>query len=329
MKLRILGLLAALLIGAAAPAMAQTAPRAPSMSEEMEVQALLRGSQIQGRITIPDDKAATLIQPVGREWRDFHNYTLAWVGGIAVLGMLAILVAFRLTKGRIPIEGGRSGRTILRFNVLERGNHWMVASTFIILALSGLNLTFGRHILLPIVGPEAFTAISQWGKYAHNFLAFPFTLGLVIMLLIWVKDNIPNARDIAWFKAGGGLFGSEHPPAGRFNGGQKMVFWITVLGGAVVAASGYLLVFPFFFTGMEGMQLSHIIHSLLSVLMIAAMLAHIYIGSIGMDGAFDAMGTGQVDLNWAKQHHGLWVQEELAKGRTAEPPPGAKASGAD
>jgi len=165
----------------------------------------------------------------------------------------------------------------------------MVASCFIILGLSGLNLTFGRHILLPIVGPEAFTAISQWGKYAHNFLAFPFTLGLVVMLLIWIKDNIPNARDIAWFKAGGGLIGHGHPEAGRFNGGQKMVFWITVLGGAAVAVSGYLLVFPFFFTGMEGMQLSHIIHSLLSVLMIAAILAHIYIGSIGMDGAFDAM----------------------------------------
>ena len=329
MKLRILALLAALFMGAAAPVLAQTAPRAPSMAEEMEVQALLRGTHIQGRISIPDEKAATLIQPEGREWRAFHNVTLAWVGGIAVLGMVAILTVFRLSKGRIPIEGGRSGRTLLRFNVLERGNHWMVASCFIILGLSGLNLTFGRHILLPIVGPEAFTAISQWGKYAHNFLAFPFTLGLVVMLLIWVKDNIPNARDIAWFKAGGGLIGNEHPQAGRFNGGQKMVFWITVLGGAVVAVSGYLLVFPFFFTGMEGMQLSHIIHSLLSVLMIAAMLAHIYIGSVGMDGAFDAMGTGQVDLNWAKQHHGLWAQEELAKGRTAVQPPGAKASGAD
>jgi formate dehydrogenase subunit gamma len=329
MKLRILALLAALFMGAAAPVLAQTAPRAPSMAEEMEVQALLRGGSIQGRISIPDEKAATLIQPEGREWREFHNVTLAWVGGIAVLGMLAVLAFFRLSKGRIPIEGGPSGRTLQRFNVLERANHWMVASCFIILGLSGLNLTFGRHILLPVVGPEAFTAISQWGKYAHNFLAFPFTLGLVVMLLIWVKDNIPNARDIAWFKAGGGLIGNEHPEAGRFNGGQKMVFWITVLGGAAVAVSGYLLVFPFFFTGMEGMQLSHIIHSLLSVLMIAAMLAHIYIGSVGMDGAFDAMGTGQVDLNWAKQHHGLWVQEELAKGRTAEPPPGAKASGAD
>ena len=325
MKLRILALLAALLMGAAAPVLAQTAPRAPSMAEEMEVQALLRGSQIQGRITIPDDRAATLIQPVGREWRDFHNYTLAWVGGIAVLGMLAILTVFRLTKGRIPIEGGRSGRTLLRFNVLERGNHWMVASTFIILALSGLNLTFGRHILLPIVGPEAFTAISQWGKYAHNFLAFPFTLGLVVMLLIWVKDNIPNARDIAWFKAGGGLIGNEHPEAGRFNGGQKMVFWITVLGGGIVAASGYFLIFPFWGEfGVADMQLAHIIHSVLSVLMVAAMIAHIYIGSLGMEGAFDAMGSGEVDLNWAKEHHGLWVEQEMAKARQVVAPSGVK-----
>ncbi|MFM7692125.1 MAG: formate dehydrogenase subunit gamma [Alphaproteobacteria bacterium] len=329
MKLRILALLAALLMGAAAPAMAQTAARAPSMAEELEVQALLRGGSIQGRISIPDEKLATLIQPEGREWREFHNITLAWVGGIAVLGMVALLVVFRLKKGRIPIEGGPAGRTILRFNTLERANHWMVASTFIILGLSGLNLTFGRHILLPIVGPEAFTAISQWGKYAHNFLAFPFTLGIVIMLLIWVKDNIPNARDIAWFKAGGGLIGNKHPEAGRFNGGQKMVFWVTVLGGAVVAVSGYLLIFPFFFTDVAGMQLSHVIHGLLSVLMVAALLAHIYIGSVGMEGAFDAMGTGQVDLNWAKQHHPLWVQEEMAKGRAAEAPPGAKPSGAD
>ncbi|MFM7301745.1 MAG: formate dehydrogenase subunit gamma [Alphaproteobacteria bacterium] len=329
MKLRILALLAALLMGAAAPAMAQTAPRAPSMAEEMEVQALLRGGSIQGRISIPDEKLATLIQPEGREWREFHNITLAWVGGIAVLGMVALLVVFRLKKGRIPIESGPAGRTILRFNTLERANHWMVASTFIILGLSGLNLTFGRHILLPIVGPEAFTAISQWGKYAHNFLAFPFTLGIVIMLLIWVKDNIPNARDIAWFKAGGGLIGNKHPEAGRFNGGQKMVFWVTVLGGAVVAVSGYLLIFPFFFTDVAGMQLSHVIHGLLSVLMVAALLAHIYIGSVGMEGAFDAMGTGQVDLNWAKQHHPLWVQEEMAKGRAAEAPPGAEPSGAD
>ena len=304
-------------------------PMLPPVADELEVLKALQGGRVAGRITIPDQQASNLIQPGGRSWREFHNVTLAWVGGIAVLGMLAILVVFRMMKGRIPVEGGLSGRTIQRFNALERANHWMVASTFIILAISGLNLTFGRHVLLPIVGPEAFTAISQWGKYAHNFLAFPFTLGIVLMLLLWVKDNIPNGRDLKWFAAGGGLIGNAHPDSGRFNGGQKGIFWITVLGGAVVAVTGYMLVFPFFFTDIAGMQLSHIIHSIVSVLMIAVMLAHIYIGSAGMEGAFDAMGSGQVDLNWAKQHHNLWVEQELAKGRGADAPSAAKAAGAD
>lgn len=320
MTLRILLLLAALLAGfVTSPAFAQGTPT-PSRAEEMEVQALLRGETVQGRVTIPDPRANTLIQPQGREWREFHNVTLAWVGGVAVLGMLAILIAFRVTRGRIAIPGGPSGRTIKRFGLLERANHWMVASCFIVLALSGLNLTFGRHLLLPLIGPEAFTAVSQWGKYAHNFLSFPFTLGLVVMLLLWVKDNIPNRLDIRWFREGGGLFGKGHPPAGRFNAGQKLMFWITILGGGAVAVSGYFLIFPFFGTDIAGMQLSHIIHSLLAVLMIAAILAHIYIGSFGMEGAIDAMSTGDVDLNWAKEHHALWVEQEMAKGRGAEAP---------
>jgi formate dehydrogenase subunit gamma len=330
MKLRILALLASLAMGMTAlPVLAQGTPQAPPMADELAIQSLLRGEPVQGRITIPDQRAATLIQPQGREWRDFHNVTLAWVGGIAVVGMLVLLTVFRLSKGRIPIEGGRSGRTIQRFNAFERANHWMVASCFIVLALSGLNLTFGRHVLLPLVGPAAFTEVSHWGKMAHNFLSFPFTLGLVFMLLLWVKDNIPNRTDIRWLKAGGGLVGHGEPDSERFNAGQKGVFWITVLGGAAVAASGYMLIFPFVLTDVTGMQLSHIVHSILSVLMIAAMLAHIYIGTLGMDGAAEAMTTGQVDLNWAKQHHNLWVAEEMAKGRAAAAPDTARAAGAD
>lgn len=329
MSIRILLLLAALLVGA--PAYAQQAPASgtPPLADELAIQSLLRGEPVHGRVSIPDQRSANLIQPQGREWREFHNVTLAWVGGIAVLGMLALLTVFYLVRGRIPIEGGRSGRTILRFNAFERVNHWMVASCFIILALSGLNLTFGRHILLPLIGPEAFTTVSEIGKYAHNFLAFPFTLGLVLMLLLWAKDNIPNGNDIRWIKAGGGIVGHGEPPSGRFNAGQKGIFWITVLGGGLVAASGYMLIFPFFFTDIRGMQLSHMLHSIPAALLIAVMLAHIYIGTIGMDGAVEAMTTGQVDLNWAKQHHNLWVQEEMAKGRAAEAPTGAKPAGGD
>lgn len=306
------------------PAPLPFSDRGQPQADELELQLQLQGRREVGRITIPNQQAATLIQPAGREWRAFHNRTLAWVGGIAVLGMLALLAVFFLWRGRIRMHDGRSGRTLLRFNLLERANHWMVAGCFIILGLSGLNLTFGRHLLLPLIGPDAFSAVAQWGKYAHNFLAFPFTLGLLLMLLLWIKDNIPNRRDITWLRQGGGIVGNAHPPAGRFNAGQKMVFWITILGGGAVAASGYFLIFPFFATDIAGMQLSHIIHSVLAVLMIAAILAHIYIGTLGMEGAFDAMGSGQVDLNWAKEHHSLWVEQELAKDRDAPAPGGAK-----
>lgn len=330
------GLLALLLaLGAAIVAEAQTQPQTPPapvpfsdrgqpQADELELMRALQGGTIAGRVTIPNQQAATLIQPAGRNWQAFHNRTLAWVGGIAVLGMLALLTLFFLIRGRVRMEGGRSGRSLLRFNLIERINHWMVAGCFIVLGLSGLNITFGRHLLLPLVGHETFTAISQAGKYAHNFLAFPFTLGLLLMVLLWVKDNMPNRRDITWIRQGGGLVGKGHPPAGRFNAGQKMVFWITILGGGAVAVSGYFLIFPFFATDIAGMQLSHIIHSVLAVLMIAAILAHIYIGTLGMEGAFDAMGSGQVDLNWAKEHHSLWVEQELAKGRDAPAPGGAK-----
>lgn len=322
-------LLLALALGLASPVLAQQGtPRGVVSAEDLEAATIRGGGVIDGRVTIPNAQANTLIQPEGKSWRDFHNQTLAWVGGIAVVGMLGILVAFYLSRGRIRIEAGASSRTISRFNILERANHWMVAGSFIVLGLSGLNLTFGRHVLLPVIGPEAFTAISLWGKIAHNYLSFPFTLGLVVMLLLWVKDNIPNRLDLEWIKQGGGLTGHGHPPAKRFNAGQKVVFWITILGGSLVAASGYVLIFPFFGTDVGQMQLAHIIHSLLSVLMIAAMLAHIYIGSVGMEGAFDAMGSGQVDLNWAKEHHSLWVEEELAKGHGSVPA-NAKVAGAD
>jgi formate dehydrogenase subunit gamma len=330
----------ALALSLATPAMAQlggpvtgtpTNPiTTPGSADELELMKALNGGRIAGRGSIPDATSEVLIQPEGREWRDFHNKTLTWVGGIAVLGMLAILVIFYMSKGRIAIEAGPAGRTIKRFNGFERAAHWMTASSFVVLGLSGLNLTFGRFLLLPIIGPEAFTAVSLWGKIAHNYLAFPFTLGIVLLFLVWVKDNIPNARDIAWFKAGGGLLGHGHPEAARFNGGQKMVFWITVLGGALVSISGYVLIFPFVMTDIAGMQLAHIVHGVLSVLMVAAMIAHIYIGSVGMEGAFDAMGSGEVDLNWAKEHHSLWVEQEMAKARdTIGGPAGAKAAGAD
>jgi formate dehydrogenase subunit gamma len=304
----------ALFIVMAVPAYAQQgAPVNPTASAVKEQQLLQELGRIQGRGTIPDVKSYVIEQPMGREWRQFHEVTLRWIGAIALLGMLAILVIFYLWRGMVKIEKGRSGRKIVRFNGLERFVHWMTATCFIILALSGLNITFGKPLLLPLLGPEAFTTWSELAKYAHNYLSFPFTIGVVLIFLMWIGGNIPNRVDVDWVKRGGGIVGHDHPPAYRFNAGQKMIYWIVVIGGGASAVTGYLLLFPFYGTGIEGMQVAQVVHAVVAMLFIAAMLAHIYIGTVGMEGAFEAMGEGTVDVNWAREHHRLWLEDELAR----------------
>jgi formate dehydrogenase subunit gamma len=318
------GALAIAFIVAVAPpvnAQQQVNPTASSVNEDQLLQQLRR---IDGRCTLPDQKACTIEQPAGRDWRQFHQVTLPWIGAIAILGMLALLVVFYLIRGMVRIESGRSGRTLVRFSSFERLVHWMTATCFIILAISGLNLTFGKQLLLPLIGPEAFTTWSLWGKYAHNYLSFPFTLGVVLVFLMWIAWNFPSKVDVEWLKEGGGLVGHKHPPAYRFNAGQKMIYWIVVLGGGAVAVTGYLLMFPFYGTDIAGMQLAQVVHGVVAVLFVAAMLAHIYIGTIGMEGAFEAMWDGTVDQNWAKEHHSLWAETEAAKGHVTAPPPEGK-----
>ena len=315
-KFRIaVGVLALLALATAAlPAAAQQPTSVdPQASAVKENQLLQEFNRISGRCTLPDQKACTIEQPAGRDWRHFHEVTLRWVGGIVILGILAVLIIFYLWRGMVRIESGRSGRTIVRFGAFERFAHWMTATCFIILAISGLNITFGRPLLLPLMSPEAFTAWSEWAKYAHNYLSFPFTIGVILIFFMWIAGNIPNRVDVEWFRRGGGIVGHDHPPAYRFNGGQKMVYWIVVLGGSAVAVSGYVLMFPFYGTSIQNMQAAEIVHGVVAMLFVAAMLGHIYIGTIGMEGAFEAMGTGTVDLNWAKEHHILWLEEEKAR----------------
>lgn len=323
LRLLVTCLLLTFAVAFAVPAFAQQVnPTADSVREQQFLDALKGNpsAELQGRITIPDQKAATLERPAGREWRAFHQGTMVKIGAIAVLGMLLLLTAFYLIRGRVRTEGGPAGRTLTRFNAFERFMHWLTAACFIVLALSGLNVTFGKLLLLPLIGPQAFTDISVAAKWAHNYLAWPFMAGITLMFLVWIKDNIPGMIDVRWFAAGGGIVGKGHPPAKRFNGGQKVVFWSVVLGGAALSVSGFYLIFPQWAGGVLNLQFWNVVHGIIAVLMVAVILAHIYIGTIGMEGAFDAMGSGEVDLNWAKAHHSLWVEEELRKGHVSGGP---------
>jgi formate dehydrogenase subunit gamma len=310
----------ALFFLAATPVTAQQpSPSDPNANAVTEQQLLQQLNRIKGLGTIPDVKSYVIEQPEGREWRLFHEIWLHRIGAIAVLGMLAILIVFYLARGMVRIESGRSGTKIVRFNAFERFVHWLTATCFIVLALTGLNITFGKQVLLPLIGPSAFSSWSLAAKYAHNFISFPFTLGVVLIFLMWIAWNIPNRLDIEWLKSGGGIVGHQHPPAYRFNAGQKAIYWIVVLGGAAVAVSGYLLMFPFYGTTIAEMQLAQIVHGVVAVLFIAVMLAHVYIGTIGMEGAFEAMGSGTVDANWAKEHHSLWLERKMARTGSRQP----------
>jgi formate dehydrogenase subunit gamma len=290
-------------------------PTASSVKEKQLLDALKSGGPeiLSGRVSIPDGRAGNLIQPAGKDFRAFHQDTLPKIGAFLILGMLGVLALFFMFRGRIRIDGGFSGRKILRFGSMSRFAHWVTATSFLLLGFTGLNLVFGKSLLLPAIGPEAFTNITQAGKFVHNYVSFAFALGIILMFVLWVKDNLPKVADLRWFAEGGGLIGSKHPPADRFNGGQKLIFWSTIVGGVALSVSGYLLMFKPLAVDIAGMQLATIVHGVVGLVLVAIIIAHIYIGSLGMEGAFDAMGKGEVDLNWAKEHHSLWVDKVALK----------------
>jgi formate dehydrogenase subunit gamma len=315
-RVRLLTVIMMLLgIVASAPAIAQKlapdgAPN-PTASVTSERELFKQVPRIEGRIDIPDTKASVLIQPAGRTWDYFHEVLLHWGGAIIILGTIALLGLAYLIIGRIKIAAGRSGRKILRFKVFERFSHWLTAVSFVVLGLTGLNITFGKILFLPVVGPDTFSDISEAAKYVHNFVSFSFMAGLVLITVIFFRDNFLERVDVEWLKQGGGFIKNKHAPAGRFNLGEKLVYWLSLVAGITVSVSGLLLLFPFFGTDIADMQIAQAVHAVVAVLFVALILAHIYIGTLGMEGAFEAMGTGEVDLNWAKEHHDLWLARQL------------------
>jgi formate dehydrogenase subunit gamma len=322
-------LVAAVLIGLAGTASAQQ-PAGGSNPTEMSVredQLLQELNRLQGRISIPDRQLAVLEQPQGRDYRRFREGLLPWIGGIAILGMTGLIAAFFLYRGRVRMRPDEhTGRMVLRFNAFERFVHWMTATSFIVLAITGLNYIFGKRLLMPLLGPDAFAFWSQGAKYAHNFIAWPFMLGVLFMIVVWIRDNLPDRYDLPWLKAGGGIVGDADPDAGRFNAGQKLVFWSVVVFGLALSASGLIMLFPFAVVDIGGMQIAQYVHATVAMIMIAIIIAHIYIGTLGMEGAFDAMWSGEVDRGWAKRHHRAWIEGRDGSSTRPRPQPGPSAS---
>jgi formate dehydrogenase subunit gamma len=309
------------------PAQAQQVnPTAESVTEDKLFQSLQGDQMVVGGVSIPDRQSSGLIKPGNKAWAGTHTGTVRIATIVAIVGAVVGLALFYLVRGRIMIDGKMSGIRILRFTAIERFAHWLMAGSFIVLALTGLNLVLGRMIILPWLGEGAFSTMTHWGKLSHNYVGWAFMLGLIMSFMVWVAHNAPDKVDVEWIKQGGGLFKKGvHPPAKKFNAGQKVIFWCTTLGGAALSLTGLMLLFP----GVQILglgatqadwQFYQLIHGLVAAGLSFIIIAHIYIGSVGMEGAFDAMGKGEVDLNWAKEHHSLWVEEVQAKASERAPP---------
>jgi len=252
-----------------------------------------------------------LIQNGGQNWRQLRNGPVAgllpWLMALMVLG----LGAYYLLRGPVKLSQPPSGRTVPRFTYNERVLHWYTAVLFILLAITGLSLMLGRELMIPWMGLKAFAAYSSVAIAIHNYLGPLFIVGVVLEIIMWARIAIPNKVDMEWFKAGGGYFGHSHPSAGKINGGEKIfVFWIATVGmGILVSISGLVLDFPNFGFERETMQTANLVHGIAAIVYVTIILMHMYLGSIGVQGALDAMVSGRVSVEWAKQHHDLWYDE--------------------
>jgi len=267
-----------------------------------------------GYSAVKGPEANVLIQNGGENWRALRNGPMRTYATWLMAGTLLVIALFFLVRGRIRISSGKSGETVPRWNAFERALHWYTAILFLVLLVTGLSLLFGRALLIPVIGKDAFAAYAGLAKDLHNYLGPFFAAGLVLELLIWVRHNIPNATDMAWFAKGGGMFGKSHPSAGRMNGGEKLWFWVLVVFGLGAIGSGLVLDFPQFGQTRSDMQLASLIHLGATVVLTCFAFGHIYIGTLGTEGSLEGMTTGRVDAEWARQHHDIWLKQLEDKG---------------
>ncbi|MBU6484438.1 MAG: formate dehydrogenase subunit gamma [Betaproteobacteria bacterium] len=251
-----------------------------------------------------------LIQPQGETWRALRDGWVSVWAGWALVVMLVAIGVFYFSRGTLQLHEPLTGRNLRRFTAWERAIHWASAISFSILAISGLVIVFGKNLLLPLIGYTLFSWLAILAKNLHNFVGPLFIVCVVLLFFTFVRDNLWRMHDFTWIRHFGGLFSARDVPSGRFNAGEKLWFWGGLLVcGVVVGASGLILDFPNFNQTRGTMQIANIVHLSIASLFMLAGLGHIYMGTIGMAGAYDAMRTGYVDEAWAKEHHEYWYND--------------------
>jgi formate dehydrogenase subunit gamma len=261
-------------------------------------------TQVRGRET------NILIQPEGQTWRTLRNSMVSVYAGWALVVMVIVIATFHFWKGTLQLRESPTGRRIRRFTSWQMAIHWTTAYAFVTLAITGLIMTFGKNLLLPLIGYTMFSWLSILAKNLHNFVGPLFFVCMVLLFLTFVRDNVWRKYDWNWIRHFGGLVSRNDVPSGKFNAGEKAWFWGGLLFcGLIVSASGFVLGFPNFNQARSTMQIANIIHLIIASLFMLAALGHIYMGTLGMAGAYNAMSKGYVDETWAKEHHLYWYND--------------------
>jgi formate dehydrogenase subunit gamma len=269
-----------------------------------------RDGEVAGSTQVQGVDSGILISKEGEEWRQFRMQEFAPSSAIIYGVVLGLFALYYLLRGKIRIEGERSGSTIQRTTKAERYIHWFTAAIFVLLTLTGLIILYGRWVLIPLLGPEGFSATATVSKVLHNYLGPLFLVALIAMFFGFIRDSCFNFKvDAQWFIKLGGYLGGSHPSSEKYNAGQKAWFWVAILGGLVLVGSGLVLDFANYGQGRMVMQDAHVIHAISSIVVIAFFFVHLYLATIGVEGSFDAMVSGNVPEEFAKQHHDLWYEE--------------------
>ncbi len=268
-----------------------------------------RNFPMQGTSQIKSVDSDILINDKGDQWARFRMGTLISFGQYVLGVIIMSIILFYLIRGKVRLEGGLSGRMVKRFDEFERTLHWTFAILFIFLACTGLILLFGRSLLIPVFGHEIFSIIASSGKEGHNLFGPIFIFTLLLMFYQFVRRNIYEKGDLTWLLKGGGFIGKSHVSGGFFNMGEKTLYWLVVLIGIVLSVSGLILLLPVLGQGRIIMGWAHIFHGIGAITLIAVVLGHIYLATLGSEGTLDGMKTGYVDIKWAEQHHDRWAKQ--------------------
>ncbi len=267
---------------------------------------------VSGTTTSASPEHGVLISTPGETWFILKEKWMSPAGAVAIFGSITLVVLMYVLVGPLVLSAPRTGKKIRRWSRMDRALHWSMAFTFLTLAFSGLMLVYGKYFMKPYVPVELWGFTISLAKQYHNYVGPLFFILLIFVLLKWWRKSIFNKTDITWFKKMGGMIGKHkgsHPSAGFSNGGEKMIYWLLIVFGAVAATSGLVLDFPIFGQTRKDMEISNLIHMFSALILICGFVFHIYIGLFGMEGALEGMVTGDVDETWAKEHHDLWYEE--------------------